>query len=117
MRAYKLPQFTEHSIGPTIEICVYLGLPIVVVPPLHQSNVYIKMKLRGWRAQKCIPLVGAKTVLACAGLQTTPVHGRNYRTENGNLRKFGSTYRQGTLFTPKQCSYQKKAKGMESPKM
>ena len=179
--ACKLLQFTERSIGPTMEICVNSGLPIVVVPCLHQTNVYIKRKLRGWRVNKCTPLVGVKTVLTCAGLQTTPVHGRHYRAENGNLRKFGSTnrhrtvlhqsnvyikrklrgwraqkciplvgtkpvltcavpqttpvygghyraengnlckfgftYRHGSMFPPKQCLYQKKTKGMESPKM
>ena len=72
------------------------------------------MKLRGCRAQKCIPLVGAKTILTCAGLQTTPVHGGHYRAENGNLRKFVSTYCHGTVFAPKQCLYQNEAKGNES---
>ena len=117
VRACKLLQFTERSIGPTMEICVNSGLPIVVVPCLHQTNVYIKRKLRGWRVNKCTPLVGVKTVLTCAGLQTTPVHGRHYRAENGNLRKFGSTNRHRTVFAPKQCLYQKEAKGMESSKM
>ena len=70
-----------------------------------------------WRAQECISLVGTKTALTCMGLQTIAVHGGQYRAENGNLRKFGSTYRHGTVFPLKQCLYQKEAKGMESPKM
>ena len=99
-----------------MEICVNLGPHIAMVACFHQSNVYIKRKLRGWRAQKCIPLVGGKPPLTCAGLQTTPVHGAQYRANNGNLRKFGSTYHHSTVFAPKQCLYQKESKGMESSK-
>ena len=58
-----------------MEICEVLGLPIPMVPRLHQSNVYLKRKLRVLRAQKCIALVGAETVLTSAGPQTTPFHG------------------------------------------
>ena len=113
----QLPQFMEGSIRLRMESCVNSGLPIAMVPCLHQSNVYIKRRLRVWRAQKWIPLVGAETAPTCTGLQTTPVHGGQYTTENGNLRKFRSTYRYGTVFAPKQCLYQKEAKGMESPKI
>ena len=88
-----------------------------VVPCLHQNNLYIKRTLRVWRVQKYIPLVGSKTVLTCAGLQTTPSHMRQYWAANENLRKFGSTFRNGTMFAPKQCLYQKEAAGIESPKM
>ena len=84
---------------------------------LHQSNVYIKRKLQVWRVQKCIYLVGAEIALPCAGLQTTTSHVTNYRAENGNLWKSGSTFRYGTVFTPKQCLYQMEATGMESAKM
>ena len=80
-----------------------------MVPCLHQSNVYIKRKLRVWRVQKCILTVGAKTSLTCGGLQTTPSQVSQYRAENGNLRKSGSTFSYGTVFAPKQCLYQKKA--------
>ena len=88
-----------------------------MVPLLHQNNVYIKRKLQVWRVQKCIHLVGAKIALTYAGLQTTSSHLTNYRAENGNLWKSGSTFRHGTVFPPKQCLYQKEATGMESPKM
>ena len=83
----------------------------------HQCNAYIKRKVRVWRVQKYIPLIGAKTSLTCAGLKTTPSHVSQYRVENGNLRKSGSTFCHGTVFAPKQCLYEKEAKGMESPKM
>ena len=81
------------------------------------SNVNIKRKLPVWRVQKCIRLVGGKTSLICAGLQTTPSQVGQYRAENGNLRKSGSTFSHGTVFAPKQCLYQTEATGMESPKM
>ena len=42
---------------------------------LHQSNSYIKRNIRVWRAQKCIALFGAQTVLTSAGPQTTAFHG------------------------------------------
>ena len=77
----------------------------------------MKRKLQIWRVHKCIPLVGAKTAVTCAGQQPTKSHVRQYRAENGNFRKSGSTFRHGTVFAPKQCLYQKEATGMESPKM
>ena len=92
-------------------------LPFAMVPCLHQSNVYIKRKLQVFRVQKCIPLVGAKTELTCAGWQTTPSQVSQYRAENGDLRKCGSTFRHGTVFAPKQCSYQKEATCVKSPEI
>ena len=88
-----------------------------MVPCLHQSNVYMKRKLRAWRVQKCISLVSARMSLTCAGLETTPFHVSQYRAKNGNLRKTGYTFSQCTIFAPKQCLYQKEATGMESPKI
>ena len=40
-----------------------------MVPRLNQCNGYIKRKLRAWRVQKCIALVGADIVLISAGPQ------------------------------------------------
>ena len=116
MQACKLPRFMEGIIGPRMEICVNSDPHIAKVPCLHQSNVHIKRKLRGWKAQKCNPLVGGKAPLTCAGLQTTPVHRAQYRDDNGNLCKFGSTYRQSAVFAPKQCLSQKGSRGMERSK-
>ena len=67
--------------------------------------------------RKCIPLVGAKTRLTCAGRETTSSQGNRYRPENGNLPKLGSTYRHGTVFAPRQYLYQKEDKGVEKPEM
>ena len=96
VRDGRLPCLMQSSIGPRTEICGYLGLPFAKVPCLHQSSIYTKMKLQVWRVQKCIPLVGAKTALTITGRQTTPSHVSQYRTENENVRKSGSTFRQGT---------------------
>ena len=82
VRARKLPRFIGGSIGSGIEICENSGLPIPMVTRLHQSNGHIKMKLRVWRAQKCIDFVGAETVLTSAGPQTTLFHGGQYRVGN-----------------------------------
>ena len=57
-----------------------------MVPCLHQGNIYTKRKVRVWRDQKCIPLVGAGTILTCVGLQYTPSGGRRYWAQNGKLR-------------------------------
>ena len=81
------------------------------------SNVHIERKLQVWRDQKCIPLVGAKSALTCVRRQTTRYHVSQYRAENGDLRKCRSTFRHGTVFAPKQCSYQKEDTGMKNPKM
>ena len=117
MRGWKLPRFMGGSIGPRMEICETLDLPIPMVPHLHQSNGYRKRKLRAWRFQKCIALVGADTVLTSVGPETTPFHGGQYTAESGNMRTFRPTNSHGTAFAPKQWLYQKEGTGMESSKM
>ena len=59
-------------------------------------------KLRVWRAEKCIALVDAKTVLTSAGPQTSPFHGGQYRDGIGNMLNFGQTNPHGTAFATKQ---------------
>ena len=54
---------------------------------LEQGNIYIKRKLRVWRDQKCIPLVGAIIPLTCPDRQNTPSRGRQYRAKYGKLHK------------------------------
>ena len=75
VRGRKLPRFMGSSIRSRLEICENSALPIPMVPHLHQSNGYIKRKLRALRVQKCIALVGADTILSSAGPQTTRFHG------------------------------------------
>ena len=67
VRAVKIPCLEGSGIGPTMESCVICDGPIVMVPCLHQVNIYTKRKLRVWRDQKCILLVGAKTILTFEG--------------------------------------------------
>ena len=117
VRAVKIPRLEGGSIRPRAESCIKGGEPIAMVPCLHQGNIYTKRKLRVWRDQKCIPLVGAKTILTCAGRQITPSRGRQYSAQYGKLRKLGGTYRHGTVFAPRQYLYQKEATGMERPEM
>ena len=88
-----------------------------MVPCLHQSNIYLKRKLRVWRDRKCISLVGAKTPLTCAGRQSTPFQWRRYSAEREILRKLGWTYRHGTMFAPGQYLYEIEAMGMERPEL
>ena len=79
VRDRKLPRFIGGSIGSRMEIFEISGLPILMVPRLHQSNGYMERKLWEWRAQKCIALVGAETVLTSAGPKTTPFLGGQFR--------------------------------------
>ena len=62
VRGRKLPSFIGGSIGPRMEICRISSLSIPMVPRLHHSNGYMKRKLRAWRVQNCIVLVGTDTV-------------------------------------------------------
>ena len=75
---------------------------MAMVPCLHQGNIYAKRKLRVWRDQKSIPLVGAITPLTCAGGHNTPSRGRQYRAQNGKQGKLGRTYDHGTVFAPRK---------------
>ena len=116
VRAVKIPLLEGGSIGPRTESCVNWDGPMSMVPCLHQGNIYTKGKLRVWRDQKYIPLVGAITPLNCAGRQNTPSRGRQYRAQNGKLSKLGRTFGNGTVFAPRKY-LQKEAKGMERPEM
>ena len=115
MRTVKLPRLKRVGIGLGTETCVHWDGPIAILPYLHQGNIYVKNKLRVWRDQKCIPLLGAKTPLICAGRETTPCQGSRYKPKKGNLQKLGWTYRHGTAFAPRQYLYHKEATGMERP--
>ena len=100
-----------------MESCLNWNGPIAILPSLHQENIHTKRKLRVWRDQKCNLLVGAKTILTCVGRENTPSRGRQYRAQNGKLRKLGGPYRHGTVFSPRQYLYQKEDTCMETPEM
>ena len=91
VRGRKLPRIMGDSIGSREEICEISGLPIPMVPRLHQCNGYIKRKLQAWRVQKCFTLIGADTVLTSLPPQTTPSHGGQYRVHRRNLGNFWPT--------------------------
>ena len=118
--ALKIRCLEGGSIGPRMESLVNWYGPMAMVPCLHQGNIYTKRKLRVWRDQKCIPLVGAITPLKCEGRQSTLSRGRQYRAQNGKFGKFGKlgrTYGHGTVFSPRNYLYKKEATGMERPEM
>ena len=117
VRGRKQPRVMGGSTGSTKEICETSGLPIPMVPRLHQCNGYMKRKLRASRVQKCIALFGADIALTSEGPQTTPRHGGQYRVHQVNMRNFGPTNTHGTASAPMQWLYQKEATGMESSKM
>ena len=117
MRAVKILRLEGDSIGTRTESRVNWDGPISMVPYLHQGNIYTKRKLRVWRDQKCIPLVGAITPLNGVGRQSTPSRGSQHRAQNGRWGKLGRTYLHGTVFAQWTYLYQKEAKGMERPEM
>ena len=117
LRGSKVPRLMVGSAGPRLEICETQVIPIPMIPRLHQSNGYIKRKLRAWRVQKCIVLIGADNVLIPAWLQSILFHVGQYTAKNGNMRNFDPTNAHGTAIAPKQWLYQKEATGMESPKI
>ena len=88
MRAVILPRLEGGSIGPRTERLGNWDGPMAMVPGLHQGNIYTTRKIRVYRDQKCIPLVGAITPLTCAGRQNTLSRGRQDRSQYGKLHKF-----------------------------
>ena len=117
VRAVKLPRLEVDSVGTRTESCVFCDGPIAMVPCLHQGNIYTKRKLRVWRDQKCIPLVGKKNILTWACRQNTSSRGRRCRAQNGKLRNLGRTYHHDAVFAPRKYLYQKEATGMERAEM
>ena len=84
VRSVKIPRLEGGSIATRTESRVNWDGPMAIVPCLHQGNIYTKRKLRVCRDQKCIQIVGAITPLTCAGRQSSPSRGRQYRAGNGN---------------------------------
>ena len=80
----QVPRLEGGGIGPRTESCLNWDGPIAMVPCLHQGNIIPKRKLRAWRDQKCIPIVGAITPLTCTDRQDTPSRERRFgpRTES-----------------------------------
>ena len=117
MRAVIIPRLKGGSIGPRTESLVNWDGPMAMVPCLHQGNIYTKRKLRVWRDQKCIPLVGTITPLNCGVRHNTPSRGKQYWAQNGKFGILGRTCGHGTVFAPRKYLYQKEATGMDRPEM
>ena len=117
MGAVIIPHLEGGSIGTRTESLVNWDGPMAMVPCLNQGNIYTKRKLRVWRDQKCIPLVGAIIPLNCAGRQNTPSRGRQYRALYVKLHKLRRTNLHGTVLAARKYLYQKEATGMERPEM
>ena len=117
MRGVIIPRLEGGSIWPRTESLVNWDGPMAMVPCLHQENIYTKRKLRVWKDQKCIPLVGVITPPNCAGRHSTPSRMRPYRVKNGKFGKLGRTYGHGTVFAPRKYLYKKEATGMDRPEM
>ena len=86
----KLPSVMQRRIGPAMEIFGISGLPIAMVPYLHQCNVYIITKLLVWRAQKYNFEVGAKTAPTGTVLQATLCHTAQYWASKWKFFEFRS---------------------------
>ena len=117
MRAVKILRLEGGSVAPRTESWVNCDGPISMLPCLYYGNIYTKRKLRVWRDQKYISLVGAITPLTCVGRQNTPSRRRQYRAQDGKLGKFGRKYGNGTVFALRKYLYQKEATGIERQEM
>ena len=107
MRAVIIPRLKGGSIGPRTERLVNWDGPMAMVPCLHQGNIYTKRKLRVWRDQKCIPLVGTITPLNCGVRHNTPSRGKQYWSQNGKFGILGRTCMvpclpQGNIYTKRK---------------
>ena len=106
VRTVKLSCLEGCGTGFRTESCLKWVGPIATVSCLQQGNIYTKRKLRVCREQKCIPLVGAKTIVTCADCQTTPCQGKRYGVKTGKLSTMGGGHiamvaclHQGNIFT------------------
>ena len=85
VRTFKVPNSMQRGIGPSVAICENSGLRFAMVPSFHQSNIYIKRKLRKWSAHKCNPYFSAKSPPRSADLQSTRFHAARYKAVGWNL--------------------------------
>ena len=109
-----ITRFLSPRTGPRMEIQETSKLLKTMVPPLHQTNVYINRQLWVWRAQNCNRLLGAINALGVTAGLKNPVSYTAYRADIGNLGNFKAVENNGTAFPPKQCSYQKVAVNIEA---
>ena len=116
-RAIKILRLEGGSIGLRKESWVNWDGLVTMVPCFHQGNIYTKRKLRVWRDQKCIPLVGGTTPFTCGAIKIPRLEGGSIGPTTESLGKLGWTYGHGTVFPPRKYLHQKEATGMERPEM
>ena len=108
MRAVIILRLEGGSIGPRTESLVHWDGPMAMVTCLHQGNIWSKRKLRVWRDQKCIPLVGSITPLNCAAVIIPRLKGGSigHRTENlvnwDSPMATVSSFHQGNIYTKRK---------------
>ena len=73
-------RFHAQRTGPRMEIWENYKLKKTMVPPLHQSNVYIKRQLWVWRTQKSNPFLGGINALGVTALQIIRFHAPRIQT-------------------------------------
>ena len=117
LRSCKLPRMMLRSIGPTKEIFGNSGLPITMVPCLHQSNVYIKRKLQVCRAQKCNFLVGAQSYVPVRACKLPRVMLHHIELIMEIFRNSGLPIALVPCLHQSNVSIKKENTRMESPKM
>ena len=80
---------------------------MAMVPCLHQGNIkFIRKGSYGYGEPRNVPL-------NCARCKNTPSRGRQYRAQNGKLRKLRCTYLHGTMLGRRKYFHQKEPTGME----
>ena len=67
----QIPILVHRPIKPPGRIFGNSGLPLAMVPWLHQRNIHMKRKLQEWSAQKCNPCFSAKSAPRSTELQDT----------------------------------------------
>ena len=116
-------------IGSRMKLCVNSGLPIAMIPCLHQSNIDIKRKLLGRWAQKYNHWVGEKRVQTSMGQQSTCFHISPYKARKlptfmqhhiGQRKEICVNSGLRIIMVPclhqSNNLYQKEAMGKETPK-
>ena len=115
--ARQTTRFHAPRIRPREEIWEISKLSKAMVPPLHQSNVYIRSRAVGKENPKIQSLSRCNKRTGCYRTANNPLSCTAYRAERGYLRNFEAVESNGTAFAPKQSSYQKVDVGMENPKI
>ena len=100
VRTVKITRIHAASYMAAVRICGISELTFAILPCLHQTNIYIKRKLRQRGVQKCILCFSANSPPRGTDLQNYPESCRFVYGRSANTRVFGPTFRHGTVFAP-----------------